>query len=108
MDEKLFNGCHESWVCWQCHDASCVYIVYINCVVTGVALILFWGRFFLPIPYRVPIVGIMAKPIDVPKKECPTQEEIEFYHNKLIEEMINLFDRHKAKYGWENKKLIVR
>lgn len=74
----------------------------------GVALILFWGRFFLPIPYRVPIVGIMAKPIEVPKKENPSNEEIELYHNKLIDEMVSLFDRHKAKYGWGHKKLIVR
>lgn len=74
----------------------------------GFALILFWGRFFLPIPYRVPIVGIMAKPIEVEKKENPTEEEIEKYHNILMDEMINLFDRYKDVYGWGNKKLIIK
>lgn len=50
----------------------------------------------------------MAKPIEVPKKDNPTPEEIEFYHNKLMEEMVKLFDRHKESYGWGSKKLIIR
>ncbi len=72
------------------------------------ALILFWGRFFLPIPYRVPIVGIMAKPIEVPKNDNPSEEEIEKYHNMLLDEMVKLFDRHKESYGWGNKQLIIK
>eukprot|EP00981_Chlorochromonas_danica_P008565 scaffold2224_cov175-Ochromonas_danica.AAC.7 len=73
----------------------------------GFGAILFWGRFFLPIPYRIPIVGLLGKPIDVPKKEHPTEEEIEFYHNLLLQKMAELFDKYKAKYGWENKELII-
>lgn len=71
-------------------------------------MIAFWGRFLLPIPYRVPIVGIMSKPIEVPKKENPTDEEIQHYHNILLDEMVKLFDKHKAAYGWGNKRLIIR
>ena len=62
----------------------------------------------LPIPYRVPIVGIMAKSIEVPKKDNPTEEEITKYHDLLQEEMIKLFDKHKEKYGWGNKQLIIK
>merc|ERR1711933_236696 len=35
---------------------------------------LFWGRFFLPIPYRRPICFLMADPIDLPKIEQPSEQ----------------------------------
>ena len=73
----------------------------------GFAFILFWGRFLLPIPYRVPILGTMASPIHVEKKENPTEEEINQVHQLLMDEMVKMFDEHKAAYGWENKKLII-
>jgi diacylglycerol O-acyltransferase 2, plant len=76
----------------------------------GIALILFWGRFGLPIPYRVPIVGVMGKPIEVPllkEGEKLNEEVVDLYHKILKEEMIKLFDKHKAMYGWENKQLVI-
>ncbi len=74
----------------------------------GVALIVFWGRFGLPIPYRVPIVGAMGKPIPVPLKEDPSDAEIDAVHAELLGAMVALFDEHKAAYGWANKKLIIQ
>jgi 2-acylglycerol O-acyltransferase 2 len=71
-------------------------------------MIIFWGRFGLPIPYRIPIVGAMAKPIAVPQKESPNEEEIEAVHQQLLKAMGDLFDEHKAAYGWEGKKLIIQ
>lgn len=59
-------------------------------------------------PYRVPILGAMAKPIPVPKKDNPTQEEIDKLHQQLMDAMVKLFDDHKADYGWANKKLIIQ
>lgn len=73
----------------------------------GVALIVFWGRFLLPIPYRVPILGAMGKPIPVAKVDNPTQEQIDAVHAELLEAMVRLFDEHKASYGWEKKKLVI-
>jgi 2-acylglycerol O-acyltransferase 2 len=70
-------------------------------------MIIFWGRFGLPIPYRIPIVGAMAKPIAVPQKESPSEEEIEAVHQQLLKAMVDLFDEHKAAYGWEGKKLVI-
>ena len=74
----------------------------------GFAMIIFWGRFGLPIPYRIPIVGAMAKPIPVPLKENPTEEEINAVHQQLIDAMQKLFDEHKGAYGWADKKLIIQ
>jgi hypothetical protein len=73
----------------------------------GIAIILFWGRFLLPIPYRVPIVGLLGKPIDIPKKENPSEDEINHFHQLLMDEMVKLFNQHKDIYGWGHKKLII-
>eukprot|EP01036_Dinobryon_divergens_P032140 gene32140-41672_t len=73
----------------------------------GVALIVFWGRWGLPIPYRTPILGVMGKPIPVAKKEHPSEEEVTAIHEQLVREMVHLFDSHKHIYGWGHKKLVV-
>jgi hypothetical protein len=72
-----------------------------------VALIIFWGRFFLPVPYRIPIVGAMGRPIPVPKVDEPSDEDVDRVHAELLVAMVALFDEHKAAYGWEKKKLII-
>ena len=37
----------------------------------GVATVVFWGRLGLPIPFRIPIVGVMGPPIEVVKNPNP-------------------------------------
>ena len=73
----------------------------------GFALIVFWGRFWLPIPYRTPILGVMGRPIEVERKANPTEEEVDQVHAELVKRMIELFDKYKSSYGWGHKKLIV-
>jgi hypothetical protein len=75
---------------------------------SGFAVILFWGRFFLPIPYRIPIFGVMDEPIAVTQCDHPTKEEVERVHQLLMDRMVALFDKHKEAYGWGNKRLIIR
>jgi hypothetical protein len=70
-------------------------------------MIVFWGRFGLPVPYRVPIVGAMGKAIHVPLKAEPTDAEVEEVHQKLLAAMVQLFDEHKEAYGWGHKKLVI-
>lgn len=69
---------------------------------------MFWGRFFLPIPYRIPIYGVMARPIQVVQCDDPPQEEIDRVHGEMVEAMTALFEQHKASYGWADKKLIIK
>ncbi|XP_048450458.1 2-acylglycerol O-acyltransferase 2-A-like [Rhincodon typus] len=71
--------------------------------VMGISLPLFHARgvfqySFGLMPYRKPIHTVVGKPIDVEKKENPTQQEIDETHQKYIEELIKLFEEHKAKY----------
>lgn len=74
----------------------------------GAATILFWGRCFLPIPYRIPIYGVMATPIRVEQSDEPKQEDIDRIHAEMVASMRALFDEHKASYGWADKQLIVK
>ncbi|XP_048389082.2 2-acylglycerol O-acyltransferase 2 [Stegostoma tigrinum] len=71
--------------------------------VMGISLPLFHARgvfqyCFGLMPYRKPIHTVVGKPIDLEKKENPTQQEIDETHQKYIEELIKLFEEHKAKY----------
>ncbi|CAJ1938036.1 unnamed protein product [Cylindrotheca closterium] len=76
----------------------------------GFALILIFGRFGLPVPRRIPVMGIMGKPIPTHHMKCeePTPEQIKEVQDKLIDEMQGIFDRYKGLYGWEEKKLIIK
>jgi hypothetical protein len=62
----------------------------------------------LPIPYRVPILGVLSAPIKVQKTENPTQQEVDDLHAELIKRMTELFDKHKHYYGWSKKRLVIK
>ena len=75
----------------------------------GFALILIYGRFFLPIPFRTPLLGVKGKAIPTHHIQCedPTPEQIEMIQTKLLKEMERIFNTYKGFYGWENKNLII-
>jgi len=76
----------------------------------GFALIIVYGRFGLPIPRRVPILGVMGKPIPTFQIKCeqPTQEQLDSIQKLLLDEMQEIFERYKGLYGWDDKKLIIK
>jgi hypothetical protein len=76
----------------------------------GFALIIIHGRFVLPIPFRVPVLGVTGKPIPTHDIKCeePTQEQIDKIQGLLLDEMQEIFERYKGLYGWEDKRLIIR
>lgn len=50
------------------------------------------------LPYRHHIVSVVGKPIDCPKIENPTIEEIKFYQAKYLEEVQQIYDNYKDEY----------
>lgn len=68
-------------------------------------ILLFWGRYFLWIPFRVPQTIALGKPIPVTKNEHPSAEEIDALHQKIMDETLRLFETHKKAYNWENVNL---
>jgi Diacylglycerol acyltransferase len=76
----------------------------------GVALVLPYGRYGLPIPRRIPIFAVAGRAIPTVhlQKEEPTDAEIREIQEKLIATMQALFDRHKHLYGWQEKQLVIK
>ena len=76
----------------------------------GFALILIYGRFFLPVPFRKPILAVMGRPIETHhmKNEDPTLEQIQEIQMKLLGEMERIFDTYKPYYSWDDKNLIIK
>lgn len=72
------------------------------------SLFLYWGRFFLPIPYRTNITMLFGAPIKIQKMDAGkqiTQADIDAVHSKLLKAMETLFDEHKSALGWGHRKI---
>ena len=67
----------------------------------------FWGRFYAPIPYRIPNTVVMGRPFTVPTHPDPPRELVEEYHAKFVAATQAMFDRYKAVYGWDHKRLVA-
>lgn len=71
------------------------------------SLILTWGRWGLPIPYRVPLLYAVGKPLHLLHAENPTPGQIEVAHAEFCRALSDLFDRYKFYYGWGHKTLRI-
>jgi 1-acyl-sn-glycerol-3-phosphate acyltransferase len=77
----------------------------------GFALILFYGRYYLPLPYRIPILGIRGESIQTHHYNMPTEpttQQINTIQNQLINDMQKLFDNNKTYYGWDSSQLVIK
>jgi len=70
----------------------------------GFLPMIFFGLYGIPLgpPKPVPLTVVVGKPIEVPKTDNPSNEEIEKYHFLLIKAVEKLYDDNKALYGCEN------
>jgi len=76
---------------------------------THIAFTFGWGRsFYNLLPERKPIYVVVGKPIKVAKVECPTEEQIDSLHNQYINEVVNIFETYKFKFGYQNRQLIIK
>jgi Diacylglycerol acyltransferase len=75
--------------------------------VLGISLVPFFGRFgwFLGPPRRIAVAVCLGEPVICPRMDNPTQDEIEKYHEQLLLAYQELFEKHKAAYGWQHKTL---
>lgn len=73
----------------------------------GASLTPFFGRWgwFLGPPRRIPITVCLGEPVKCPQVAEPTQEQIDKYHQQLLDSYQELFEIHKAAYGWKHKTL---
>jgi hypothetical protein len=53
------------------------------------------------------MIVAVGKPIDIPKTTRPDKSIIEKYHEIYMEELKNLFDSHKSKFGMDKSTELV-
>jgi len=71
------------------------------------SIFLYWGRFGLPIPRRVPITMAIGKTIIVKKVVGePTQNQIDILHEQILNGIRDCFENHKSALGWGDKQLV--
>ncbi|XP_018393226.1 PREDICTED: diacylglycerol O-acyltransferase 2-like [Cyphomyrmex costatus] len=69
----------------------------------GLPPVVFSGRGFFQysfglIPKRLPVTVVVGSPVEMPKIEEPTSEEINKYHNEFINHLIKFFNTQKHNY----------
>ena len=69
------------------------------------SLILFWGRWGLPIPLPVNLWYAVGDAIETVKCDSPSPQEVDRIHELFVEQLQKLFDRYKDEYGWAHKTL---
>ncbi|XP_043579954.1 2-acylglycerol O-acyltransferase 1-like [Bombus pyrosoma] len=70
---------------------------------SGIPLVLQNGRGFFQytfglIPRRKPITVVVGSPMELPKIEEPTREQVGEYHEKFVNHLVNFFENEKHKY----------
>ena len=56
-------------------------------------------------PYRKPVLVACGEPIMCPQTDEPSAELINEYHAKLMAGYMQVFEQHKAAYGWGDRTL---
>eukprot|EP00904_Undaria_pinnatifida_P004885 jgi/Undpi1/1526/HiC_scaffold_11.g04916.m1 len=72
------------------------------------SLVLFWGRWGLPVPFKVPLTFAVGEALEVEKNVSPSPEQVDALHAKFCEALTDVFDRFKGEYGWGDKELELR
>jgi 2-acylglycerol O-acyltransferase 2 len=74
------------------------------------SLLLFWGRWGLPIPHRKPLLYAVGPPIWPPPvgpNGAATEETIKQVHAAFVAELERLYYKYRGVYGWANKPLQI-
>lgn len=69
------------------------------------SIVLFYGRWGLPIPFRHPIKMVLGAPIRVVQTAEPTDEAVQATLAKVIAAMSELYAKHRP--AWETRPLII-
>lgn len=71
------------------------------------SLVLFFGKYGLPIPLRKRLLYVMGNPVHPPDASVGADEQIERFVSNYCRELTRCFNRHKEAYGWDDKILRI-
>ena len=74
----------------------------------GFVLPIFWGTWFFPLLPSRRVNGIhtvLGKALELPRVDEPTAEQVAEWHATYMRELEALFERHKAQFGYADRKL---
>lgn len=79
------------------------------CRKLGISALVFWGRYYLPLPYRERMTLVCAKAVPVKQTDNPTQEQIDELHAEYTAALVSLYERHRDLGGsrYLKKELII-
>lgn len=69
---------------------------------------LYFGKYFTTIPFMVPILNIIGKPIKVNKINNPSDNDINILREKYIIEIKKLYESYKITYNMQNRILEIQ
>eukprot|EP00301_Raphidiophrys_heterophryoidea_P025961 c8838_g1_i1.p1 GENE.c8838_g1_i1~~c8838_g1_i1.p1 ORF type:complete len:379 (+),score=71.21 c8838_g1_i1:1155-2291(+) len=76
----------------------------------GFVVPIFWGKYWwcplLPFD-NVAINTVVGEVIELPTIPNPTNEDVEKYHQMYVKSLTELFDRHKARFGYGDRQLLL-
>ena len=73
----------------------------------GFLPLLLYGVWGSTLTFPVPVHVVIGQPIDLPRVDDPSQEQIEAYLQRFIQAMSRLFDKHKGNLGHGHLQLEV-
>jgi len=74
----------------------------------GASITLMFGLWGLPIPRPCKLLVVRGSPLGLPQRDEPTQQEIDEWHQKYVDEVVKLFEKYKEKHpDYANKTLYV-
>jgi 2-acylglycerol O-acyltransferase 2 len=68
---------------------------------------IFWGRWGLLIGRRCKIVTVVGPAIPVTQSDNPSEQQVSELQEIYIKAVLELFDKHKHRVGWQNRSLVV-
>ncbi len=69
------------------------------------SIIFFYGKFFLTIPYQIPLRIVRGRMIKVQQEAEPSPEKVQAVLDQLIEEVQRLYNEQKPE--WETRPLVI-
>lgn len=72
------------------------------------SLVVFWGRWGLPVPFRAPLLTVIGTPLPFPKVADPSPELVNEYHDLYLRETRRIYEKYRNAYGWQDKALIFK